>query len=111
MDGITCDSTSPTTGGGGSGSGNDDSCSGPGSSPGGGSYSWGSGHEVACPQDSYETGNIYIYPDPSNCSHYIECTCGFPYGMSCPSGLYFCPEKSTCTWIWETGCTFNCQVL
>jgi hypothetical protein len=31
--------------------------------------------------------------------------------MSCPSGLYFCPEKSTCTWIWETGCTFNCQVL
>ncbi|MDR1361128.1 MAG: hypothetical protein LBJ18_02350 [Rickettsiales bacterium] len=31
---------------------------------------------------------------------------GYAEHLSCPDGLYFCPEQSLCTWSFEPGCTF-----
>jgi hypothetical protein len=56
-------------------------------------------------------GNLTLLSNPNNCSSYYECDNGVPVVMDCPSSLYFCSEKSTCTWIWEPDCTFNCQIL
>jgi hypothetical protein len=65
--------------------------------------------EPVCPPQI--DGNLTLISNPENCSSYYECDNGVPVLMSCPSTLYFCSEKSTCTWIWEPNCTFNCQIL
>jgi hypothetical protein len=56
-------------------------------------------------------GNLTLISNPENCSSYYECDNEVPVLMDCPSTLYFCKEKDSCTWIWEPGCNFNCQIL
>jgi hypothetical protein len=65
--------------------------------------------EPVCPPQI--DGNLTLLSNPANCSSYYECDNEVAVLMDCPSTLYFCGEKATCTWIWEPGCTFNCNIL
>lgn len=67
--------------------------------------SGGSGSK--CPND----GNAYLYPRPSNCSEYYECYNGYREPMGCPENLYFCPEKSYCSWISDPDCKYDCTLF
>ncbi|XP_069688041.1 uncharacterized protein [Periplaneta americana] len=57
-------------------------------------------------------GNATLIPNPDNCDSYYECDNMVPVLMSCPPDLYFCSEKSTCSWLWDKDCSHSdCKIL
>jgi hypothetical protein len=63
-------------------------------------------HGPECPEQN-DTVIIFI-PKHDNCSEYYECDNGKAVLLHCPPGLYFCPEKEICDWVWDSECRFNC---
>ena len=59
-----------------------------------------------CPPQSGD--EVVLLPNPTNCSEFYECHGGVPVRRCCTDGLYYCPEKQICTWIWDEECSFDC---
>lgn len=53
---------------------------------------------------SCESAGDGIYPDPSDCSKYIQCFGGRQFNQSCPGGLLFNPKTKVCDWPQNVQC-------
>jgi hypothetical protein len=61
-----------------------------------------------CPPQT--VGVVTYLPNPDDCNMYYECSNGVAVPMRCPDLLYFCTQKNSCDWIWDSECTFNCNM-
>jgi hypothetical protein len=57
-----------------------------------------------------EDEGVYV-PNPADCNAYYECFNGETIPITCPDGLYFCPQKNTCAGWWDTECTYDCAIV
>lgn len=60
--------------------------------------------DIICP---ISDGDVVYIPNPDDASSYYECDNGKPVSMCCPRDTYFCSEKSSCTWLWDSECAFT----
>jgi len=60
--------------------------------------------DVTCPQPGNKET---FYPDPTNCSRYIECYAGKASEMDCPPDLYWNQEKQYCDYKANVQCTVD----
>jgi hypothetical protein len=66
---------------------------------------------AAVPTCPPQNDDIVIYlPDPDDCNRYYECSNGVAVAMRCPDNLYFCSQKNSCDWIWDSECRFDCNM-
>ncbi|MCL2561917.1 MAG: chitin binding domain-containing protein [Rikenellaceae bacterium] len=55
-------------------------------------------------------GTIVFIAIPDACSHYFDCTSGFPVLEECPPGLYFNPVLLACDFSEDPETEFNCNL-
>jgi valyl-tRNA synthetase len=66
---------------------------------------------AADPECPPQTDGVVTYlPNPDDCNKYYECSNEVPVPMHCPDFLYFCTQKNSCDWIWDSQCTYNCKM-
>ncbi|KAJ8970581.1 hypothetical protein NQ314_001105 [Rhamnusium bicolor] len=54
-----------------------------------------------CPFPSHD---LYFFPDPTDCSKYLECYEGNKFRMSCPSNLYWNELTNSCDYLENVKC-------